>query len=165
MASDIDDNIRDFGDLTSVELFTAIADNMNYLIDSCPVGEIAMIITGLHINQPALDATIWQECDGSAITETLSPLLGQNTPDLRDAYLMGTTNLGSVGVISGSHTRNLTHNHGGVTSEEGITPNAVDDSNSRLNHIAHTHPVPTDMTTPVNYEPAYYKLRHYIKIR
>ena len=33
----------------------------------------------------------WQLCDGSEITEPKSPWLGQNTPDLRDSFLISTT--------------------------------------------------------------------------
>ncbi len=163
MADDLDDDIAKYGDLTSVELFGGIADNMNYLLDSSQVGEIALILVGVA-GVPTPDATIWQLCDGSAITEPLSPLVGQSTPDLRDTYLKGTTG-GDVGTITGSNTKNLQHNHGGVTSTFDPDPDSCDFSHGEYYVIPHHHDIVSDLGTAINFEPLHVRLKHFLKIR
>lgn len=84
MAQDIDDNLGDWSDLVSIELFSALTDGLNAMIDGVGVGEIATImdVSGMT---PPLDPTIWQECNGSLITEPNSPLRNQYTPNMSNA--------------------------------------------------------------------------------
>ncbi len=80
----IDDDITEYGDLVSVEMFQAIADNINHLIDGAQPGKIMMIATGIT-GVPDPDPKIWQLCDGSLITEPSSPMYGQYTRDMVSA--------------------------------------------------------------------------------
>jgi hypothetical protein len=164
MATDIDDNIADAGDLVSVEAFSAIADAINALMDSTPVGSICTIAVGLP-GVPAPDSRVWQECDGAPITETLSPLFGQNAPDLRDRYLRGASSVGQIGLYGGSNTKNLQHSHGGATQNADAAGGAVDASSGYWEAVAHNHPISNDLNTPINFEPVHITCKHYLKIR
>lgn len=76
----MDDTLENYGEIVSVEFFKTLTDNLNYLIDACPVGEITPILVYPGINDP--DPRIWQECNNSAIVDSTSPLRGYNTPDM-----------------------------------------------------------------------------------
>lgn len=166
----IDDDEAALGDLLSVELFTKIATNLNYLIDSVPAGEIAAILYGLP-GVPAPDPKYWQECDGSAITEEASPLRGGNTPDAATAgrYLRGYDSIGNVGTTSGSNTKDLSHSHGGATGIiAGIDPEEfhTDADNDQFNSTPyHTHTIASDLSAAQNFEPVHIRVRLYLKIQ
>lgn len=51
----------------------------------------------------------WVECDGSAISDSDSPMNGQNTPNMTGKFLRGAATSGGTGGAD-------THNHGGSTS-------------------------------------------------
>lgn len=112
----IDDNMTDAGDIVSVEVFQQLAQNCNYLIDSMPIGSIVPICVGLT-GVPTPNPDIWQECDGSVITNQNSPMHGQTVPDHRGRYLKGQSSTGTIGFYGGSNTKTLTHGHGGGTGD------------------------------------------------
>jgi len=75
-----------------------------------PIGTILMFAGILG----DLDST-WQVCDGS-----------NNTPDLRDKFIMGTSTQGGIGVSGGTvestmpaHTHTANHSHTGITVSSG----------------------------------------------
>lgn len=167
MAGDINDNYGDFGSTVSIEVFTALAENLNSMIDAAPAGEIATIFVVLGTTPP-LDPTIWQECNGSEITETLSPFRGQRTPNLADRYLKGALSANQSGLFGGTSQYNLAHNHTGQTQAVQFGSVNVDkvQLGSRDYEAAefHTHFIPTDMGV-MNFEPKHFTIKHFLKIR
>lgn len=166
-AQNIDSDYGDWSDLVSIELFSAIADNMNYLIDSCPPGSIVPILIGIP-GVPTPDPTIWQEAKGDTIQEQLSDLRGQAAPDLRDRYLKGAASLGQSGQPGGSNTKNLAHSHGGLTgvmqppSNQHIVSGGSDYWTP--NGASHEHTIFPALGT-VNFEPRRLHIRYFLKLR
>ncbi len=162
----LDDNIADPGDLVSFEAFNALAENVNYLMDSMPVGRIIAIMTGFP-GVPAPDPTIWAELDGATITEENSPVRDQPAPDWADEgrYARSADVVGTIGNFGGGNEKDLTHNHSGLTDYNFLagTLNAEDDSDANI-VVPHRHAIGTDLTV-VNFEPEHFVVKHYIKIR
>lgn len=105
----------DFGTSIAAAIWLKIKDNNNWLNKNLPVG----IIMWFYASQTYSDSSVidspgaqWQICDGSAITDTNSPLLGQNTPDFRQKFLTGDA---TPDLIGGTDSMNLSHNHSGQT--------------------------------------------------
>lgn len=158
----IDDTTGEYGDLVSVETFAAIADAVNYLIDSMPVGSIVPIFVGFP-GVPTPDPAFWQECDGSIVTNGNSPLFGEAVPDHTDGrYLKGASTIGEVGNFGGSLTKNLAHDHGGRTDVKEFERRSDSDDDG-WNVRDHDHSVPSDMGE-IEFEPAHIRIKHYIKI-
>jgi hypothetical protein len=166
MADPIDNSRGDWSKLVSIETFTEIANALNHLIDSCPVGTIMPICTGLT-GVPAPDATVWQECNGSEITEQLSALRGQLTPDLRGKYLKGAASLSTSGILGGANEKNLNHSHGGRTLDFHLGPDKriADDEDDYWEARDHSHAMNADLPTPINFEPVHIRIKLYLKIR
>lgn len=160
----IDDNQTDFGDLVSVELFGQLADNINHLIDAMPVGTIIPILHGLP-GVPTPDADIWQECDGTTITHPLSPIRNTIAPDYKTEgrYMRMFTNAGEIGNFGGGNTKNLSHNHGGQTGENGGMSDNADTDDDFWTGKNHSHSISTDLGI-YNFEPIHVRIKHYIKI-
>lgn len=160
----LDDTLSDSGDLVSVEVFQQIAHNCNYFIDSMPIGSVIQVMTGDGIT-PTPDPTIWQECDGSIVTNQASPLRDNPTPNYADVggrYMRGYVNPGTIGFYGGSNTRNLTHNHGGT--QLNVQPRNADTDDDFTTAADHSHPIDFDLPSDHNMEPAHFKIKHYIKI-
>lgn len=160
---DDDDSVN--GKLISVELFSSIADNINYLIDSNPVGKVIMVAYGLS-GVPVPNPEIWQLCDGSEITNEHSPLRGNPTPNYATVgrYLRGYNTVGEIGNYGGANTKNLQHNHTGLTDGSGFEI-LVDTDNDGYTSVLHYHAISSDLSTSINFEPAHVRINHYIKIR
>lgn len=162
----LDDNLADLGDLVSVEAFKQIAENINYLLDTMPVGSMVMIMVGLP-GVPEPDPTIWKELDGTEITEENSVMFGENAPDFVSGdgkYMRGYSTVGSIGNYGGSNTKDLHHDHGGT---EVFDPPTSGDQDSDENTCPgdHMHNMNTALTTLINFEPVHIRIKHYIKIR
>lgn len=164
MANDIDNDVVDAGDLVSVEAFTEIANAINQLLDSCPLGACCPIATGIP-GVPTPNPTIWQLANGDPITEPLSPLFGQNTIDMRDRYLKGANNNGEVGGYGGSNTVSVQHSHTGFTEPVDPAELKGDNSNGYWSTIAHKHSITPDLPTAENFEPVHMTCFHYMRIR
>lgn len=161
----LDDNLEEYGDIVSVEFFKGLTDNLNYLLDSAPVGEISAFLILTGINEP--DPRFWQECDGSDVLDQTSPLRGYPTPDMTQTgglYLKGTDLLASAGQVAGSHEKNLAHDHSGLTQNHHVDNNADTDDDRWSGHNDHAHHMPSDLNTPIDFQPEHGRFRHYIKI-
>lgn len=163
--SPIDDADTVWPKLVSVEFFTDVAQNINYLIASLPVGTIMPILYGIP-GVPLPDPVIWQLCDGSEITDSKSILRGFDTPDysqMGGIYMKGAANFGVVGQFNGANTVNFVHNHGALgviipTPQEGDGP-----VNDEFGTLAHSHHLYDDLGV-VNMEPVQFTILHFIKI-
>ena len=72
---------------------------------------------GAIIDYYRTDATIdlpdnWQVCDGNPISDSRSPMVGDNTPDLRGKFSRGKEDMSAMGSDSaGADSINLPHTH------------------------------------------------------
>lgn len=164
MFQEINDNLTDFGDLVSVELWSQLCDNVNHLLDAVPVGTITPILHGLA-GVPVPDINIWQECDGTAITHPLSPIRNTLSPDYKTdgRYMRMFTNPGDIGNFDGANVKNLSHNHTGQTGFNADLATNADTDNDYWTALTHTHSISSDLGF-YNFEPIHCKIKHYIKI-
>lgn len=119
----VNDTVATEGAIVSVETFQAISNAISYLMDSMPIGSIVPILSGFP-GVSAPNVRIWQECDNSIITEPMSPMIGQHTPNMKTnaLFVKGAPILGQSGDTGGSANKNLTHNHGGTAgTAENVT--------------------------------------------
>jgi hypothetical protein len=161
----IDDAVADkFGNLVSVETFEGLANNLNYLIDSMPIGSKVPILVGLP-GVPAPDPTIWRLCEGGKVTDQNSKLHDQTLPDDRGRYPKGASTIGQSGLLGGTNFKSFAHSHGGQTLANDNGDDNSDTDDDYITIYQHTHPIPTDLATPVNLEPVHIRVSFYIKIR
>ena len=114
-----------------------------------PIGAVlpwAKTLTGT----PALPAG-WQECDGGVINNALSPMNGQNTPNINGTprFVRGNTTSGTTGgedshaltsAENGPHVHTMPKNTGSgsaIYSVMNATTNATDNTGSSGNGTAH----------------------------
>ena len=151
------------GNIVSTELFTAIAQNIAYLMDSMPVGAEIIVMTGFP-NVPTPNPQIWQLCDGSLITNQSSPLRNQHTPNrATQALFQKATQPGEAGLVGGTTIKDFTHAHSGQTGVFNPTSNELDDEDIFNEGIPHAHGIYQDLG-PRNVEPYHIRLNHYVKI-
>lgn len=169
MSSKIDSNSKqNFGDLVSQELATALKRNADFLLACSPVGTIAPILVGFP-GVPTPDPNVWQECDGSEITNEHSPLRSQHekrfTPNMIERYLRVPAIFGQSGQVGGENaTLQFKHNHGGRTNVVGIGGAIKSGYDSRTAR-PHSHGIKESFFHPVNVEPPYYTVKFYIRIQ
>jgi hypothetical protein len=162
----LDDNLSDAGDLVSVEMFRQLAQNLNYLVDSVPVGKVVPILVGLP-GVPLPDPLMFHPCDGSLITNENSRMHNTNAPNMADAegrYLKGFTTLGTVGSTGGDNYKNLSHAHGGSTAVFDPGGDNSDTDEDFITVDDHSHPISSDLGSHINFEPVHIRIKHYVKI-
>lgn len=162
----IDDTPADkFGVLVSVETFTGLTANLNYMLDSMPIGSKVPILVGLA-GVPTPDPTIWMPCEGDTVTDENSKLRDQAVPDDRGLYPKGATTVGTAGETAGSNTGNWNHAHSGRTQDfdVGDDNGDTDDDYITVNKL-HSHGIFSDLVDDVNIEPIHIRVRCYIKVR
>ncbi len=164
----IKNNATDFGTTAAQAIWRDIIRAMNWYDKCLPVGIIMswyqsqrFADSGIHpggdpIPFPSLD---WKFCDGSIISEALSPLNGQNVPDFRNRFLKHGSTIGSLG---GNGNLDLRHYHT-VASEPMRDAQRLDFGGERGYAIDHYHTISTDLFVANNIPPYVY-LQYYIKI-
>lgn len=169
MSSKIDsDSVQDFGDIISHDLATLLKDNNDFLLACSPVGTIAPILFGFP-GVPLPDSNVWQECNGSEITNPNSPLRSQNvknfTPNMIDRYMKVPSIFGQSGQTGGVNaTLQFKHNHGGRTNTVGVGGAVKSGFNTRTAR-PHSHAINDSFANPVNVEPPFYTVKFYIRIQ
>lgn len=166
----INDQMAEYAKILSNEMATMIYYN-SFLLDSLiPIASIIPIMTNI-IGVPGPDLNIFQECDGSEITNENSPLrsIGGSqrfVPNLLDHYIRIPSSFGLSGNFGGLNDSNqFKHNHGGQTSGHP-NPEGGDPSNSL--HMAepwHVHQVFNDLINPINIEPPFYTVKFFMRIQ
>lgn len=150
----------------SEEFYKKVALNNNWALDLRPVGTIIFV----NINQEGggiPDLTIYQECNGSEITNPNSPLrsigINQNfVPNFSDRYLRFSDDL-NTNPEGGSQEHNLMHNH--ATGFPNTQGGAMGDKGSRRYRIPHTHSVAQQYVDPTVIDsPAFVGYIAYIKV-
>ena len=153
------------------ETITKLIENQNRQIDLRPVGTIIFH----NINQPGSkppSTDVYQQCDGSEITNPDSPLrsigVNQNfVPDLRDRYIQAHNQL-TGNPLTGTQEHDLRHSHnvGGRDDLESRFPIEEDDKDDRRKTpSSHTHNVATQYPDPTIFNaPAFVKFVAYMKV-
>lgn len=150
----------------SEEVVRKLAHNMNLLGKLCPLGSIRAIQLNQHGVQ-APDPILLQLCDGSEITNPISPLrtvgLAQKfTPNMTGRMVRGAPDTVSNN-FGGNFTIDLSHDHNGNTGLSGgsIKGEEGDEKTSRQNH---RHPIVTDMSNVEPVNPCSQLLAFYMKV-
>ena len=152
------------------------ANNLGFLQ---PLGCIRLIqINQFGVTVP--DSTVWQLCDGSEITNPLSPfrsigITTHNVPNLGDAiapwdgmYLRSEAQQQVQNTIGGDHLYNLDHDHGGSTinfSGYPIPFTFGESGDERRAAFTHEHIIDPDLAD--DYEilsPRGYNVAPYMKV-
>lgn len=163
----IDDNYSKYGKIVATELLQTIKAAIDYINAAVPVGEMVPIMT--NIPGVVINPKIWQECDGSEITDADSPLHSlpgspRFTPNMTDRYVKFPS-IGLVGLTGGQNFRtDLGHSHGGRTGSTGYGDNNDTDSD-HFGSTDHYHTIATDLNAPVNCEPPYYTVKFFMRIQ
>ncbi len=153
----------DFGSALAEATFKTMGQDINYLIDSVPVGAIvafAVNLTGVSIP----NANLYQLCDGSEIVHPDSPLrtIGLSvkfTPDLRNRFLYGSDAAGQ-NAFGGSATTPVDFGDPGSGSTGGLDPNSGGDP---VTAGPWSNPHDHNFGTIDNIPP-YYTVAYYLKI-
>lgn len=164
----IDEIQAKFGKIVSFEFAETLLNNFSVLDALIPIGAIVPIMVNIP-NVPQADGNIWQECDGSEITNENSPLrsIGGVTnfvPDMRDRYVKVPAAFGLAGGQGGVNQYDFTHNHSGYT-EFHEAPAGMDRSdNANQARQFHRHTVQTDLSV-INTEPPFFTVKFYMRIQ
>lgn len=163
----IDDAGATEGAIISKETMTSVAAAISYLLDSVPVGRVVPILVDWP-NVPTPNPDLWQACNGTPVLNPHSPLYGQLTPDLLFStyYPKGAPTAGQAGQTAGVTTKNVAHDHGGVTGDK-----AADSTNKGqfffgtvyFSGKTHAHSINSELGT-VSIQPAHVRIKYYIKI-
>lgn len=154
---------------TSEETIRKIIQNINMLSKLNVIGSVRAIALN-QAGVPAPTTSQWQVCDGSAITDTNTPLSG-NTPNIRSRFIRGANGSTTSGnELGGAASVSHTHTHGGVTGAY-TTPSVfnVDADGSALpvmrigDSQAHTHNMTTESVT-ATLDPLHEQVEFYLKI-
>ena len=166
----LDSDDFQFADVVSFERATDLKENIDSLSLVVPVGEVVAIMTGIP-GVPTPDPNIWQECDGSEITNENSPLrtIGADqrfTPDMRERYIKVPAVFGNSGVAGGLNDSFIfRHNHAGVTGAH-IAPEDGDPSNDQdMAAPSHAHSISYSFDFQMNIEPPFFTVRFFMRIQ
>lgn len=169
MFNPIDDLYGNFGKIKSRELAAEVKTATDLIYAMIPVGSIHPIL--VHVpGCPLPDPNIWQECNGSEITNPNSPLRSQPgqpryTPDMRERYLRITQSLGQVGFTGGVNSYSgFGHSHGigSWSSPENADSSKSGTQNTMLDH---SHGMSSDLNGTYDFEPEFYVLKFYMRIQ
>jgi hypothetical protein len=156
-----------FGTSVANAIWKKMVAHQNYINANVPIGLIIHFfgsgvypLAGTFITEPDSN---WQYCDGSVVTNTASPLFGENVPDLRGRFLKGAA---LAGVLGGASIFSLAHNHGGATGTvvDIDTSTVHTQRGSDVNMYSwHNHPIANDLGV-FSKLPFYMELQPYMRI-
>jgi hypothetical protein len=161
--------VSKFGDIVSNELATVLKQNMDFMSSFCPIGEVIPILTGMP-GVPNPDPNIFQECDGSEITNENSPLRSQGgsprfVPNMIGKYIRVPINFGLAGNSGGYNTTlQFKHDHGGRTNTVGVG-GAIRSGYNKRHARSHSHAINYSFPNPINVEPRFYTVKFYMRIQ
>jgi len=169
MAAQIDDDKALFGIISSQELATELAANITLMDLLIPIGEIVPILVGLA-GVPTPDPNVFQECNGSEITNPNSPLrtIGGSqkfTPNMLNRYLKVPTVFGQSGEVGGVNIATVfDHDHLGVTGTF-TSPEGVDQDNDlQESAFVHAHLISSSLGS-VAVDPPFVGVKFYMRIQ
>jgi hypothetical protein len=166
----IDSDDLKFGEIISEEISTLLKNNIDLLTHIVPIGEMTPIMTNIPgVENP--DPNIWQECDGSEITNINSPLrsIGDQkryTPNMTDRYLKIPNIFGQSGQEGGlNDTYIFRHNHGGYTGYFTAPEDGDSSSGQYMTKKSHRHTINYSFNYAINVEPPFYTVKWYMRIQ
>lgn len=155
---------KDLSTSVSTALWKKAAEIAAYINASHPIGLIIWVRHTQELLPELPDPKYWKEMNGTAVSNSNSPLNGVVMPDLRGAYLKHPPTEGQNQTFGSSDTRNFSHNHGGVT---GVTFPAgafnADNDDERAGPFPHSHLIFGALGVS-DIKPPYRGLRFYIRI-
>lgn len=155
---------KDLSTSVATALWKKSAEVMQYISASVPIGKVIWVRATQDLLPEMPDPKYWKELDGTAVANANSPLNGWVTPDIRGHFLKHPSISETNQTLGGADTRNLTHNHGGVTAAawNGGAFNA-DNDDERAGPFWHAHGIDNWVAT-FDIKPPYRDLRFYIRI-
>lgn len=153
------------------ESFRKMVRNLNYLGDFVPIGKI-LVFNNAQPGASLIDPNTWQYCDGSEITNPLSPIRSQganirHVPNMTNRYIRSAANASDNGT-GGQQSVNFSHDHGGFTGFDtppGPIMYQEDDENSNFVRVAHNHSITEHSVGTLSWDcPAYFYVGAYLKI-
>jgi len=166
----IDDDRAEFGIIASQELAGELSQNISAMDLLIPLGEVVPIATGIA-GVPTPDPNVWQECNGSEITNPNSPLRSiggtqRFTPDMVDRYIKVPTIFGESGLTGGENeTDDLEHDHEGVTGDFTSAEDVDQSSALQESAFVHNHTISTELSGPINIEPPFVTVKFFMRIQ
>jgi hypothetical protein len=164
----IDSVLGNFGAVHSRELAAQLRANADALYNLIAPGQVIPILVGIP-GCPTPNPNLWQECDGSEITNTASPLRSlpgqpRYVPNMIDRFVRFTTSLGSVGQTGGNNAVDFSHAHTIDPTDPFPMTSEIDDKGVN-DSIQHAHSIGFDLEDEVNVEPPYIILKFFMKIQ
>ena len=155
---------KDFGTSISESLWIKMAQLQNYVNLSFPVGML-MFFEQTQSNLPSPpDSNYWKYCDGTAVTNINSPLLGVVVPDLRGKFWRAAGSTDILLSTGGANTGNFAHNHGGFS---GFTypfgTINLDNGGERVSPDNHRHTIGTSLGIS-SIVPPYHEVQVYVRV-
>lgn len=140
---------KDFGTTIAVSLWRRAIQLQNYINASIPVGKLIFIAEAMD-GVVVPDSNYWKLCDGTAVSNSNSPINGVTLPDLRGRFFKHPETGGIVG-SGGSNTKDLNHNHTGFTipARDSGFDNVTDDAPERPIYDFHRHTISTSTNLPI----------------
>lgn len=150
------------------EALRKVIRNLNTLGNMLPLGHVATVNTN-QAGVPPIDTSMYQYCDGSEITNPLSPLrsigLSLNfTPNMVNKFPRGAA-LATGNATGGDTAWNLAHNHGGNTTAAGGGATDCEEGDEQRTSTEHTHTIAASLEDGTLDWPAWVGLAPYMKIR
>lgn len=156
---------KDLSTTIATGLWKKAAQLLEYLNKSHPVGMIIWFRATQDLLPEMPDSKYWQEFDGSAVTNPLSPYFGLTLPNLSGRYFKHPSDLETVHTFGGSDTKNLNHDHDGNT---GFTnprgPFNGDNNNDRPGPYNHRHTIDDALSSAQDIKPLFRDLRIFLRI-
>jgi hypothetical protein len=155
----------DFGTTICPALWKKAAELAEYVNKSYPIGML-MFFNASQSNIPAQpDPLFWQFCDGSAVTNTNSPLLGQILPDFRNKFFRHPSTGETFLSQGGADSVSVAHDHGGMTGLASDWDSLnLDNGPWRAQAIGmHQHTIAASSGS-VTTIPAYHELQVFVRI-
>lgn len=155
----------DFATSIAQALWAKAKQITDYTNAAVPVGML-LYVYATQTNLPSLpDSKYWQLCDGSVVTNSLSPMVGQTLPDLRGVWLKHPAAGSSPFSTGGTTSVVLTHSHTGQTESASdrltLTAKAGGDFASGGDH---QHDIAVDLVGTFVLTPPTQLLQIYVRI-
>jgi len=165
------DNIKaiekDFGTTIAAAIWQKTINNHAWVERNIPIGFILNFhrdlqpVTGPPLPPP--DPDIWRFCNGSLISDSDSPLNGQNVPDFTTLFLKGAS--GAEFLTGGQSNVSLQHTHV-ITQVDNRQPDFQgDDNDDLISGNLHGHPVTNDWAPTEDIVPVHFQYHAFVRFK
>ncbi len=167
--TEVHDSEVDLNRPVSDETVRKIIQNVNMLAELAKIGQILSVA----INQPGVPSpnpNLHQQCDGSEIIQSDSPLRSTSgtdrfTPNLIKFFIRGADDEDTNSQTAVDLTNNLQHNHSGFTGYFDAIYFIGEEGDERHSYQSvHRHGINNDQSAADPIDPAHLKVLMYLKI-